>query len=457
MHGARSPAEVLGRVVSRLSRPSATQWPAFALVTSGGTSGDGEVVVLVHGETSVSIERAEGPELHLSAETPGMWFTRAASGVTRVVLGAPADAAVVDALTDLRAGVLAADGAVLIATPEPQAEPGPDAAPGLPAPMAAVAAPLADGELPAEVDERAGVGSAAELGSAVEPGSAGELGSAGEVDPSAEIAGAPDDDAVGGDDDATIVEEALEREALEGEALEGEALEGEVLNAPEALEASNAAGGDATPDDSLEVPTFVASPEAGWAAFGASPTIASPVTGPSTGVGEIRPDAREGLPGAGEVMVTGRYCGRHHFNAPRDRWCRICGLALGQDPEGEVEDPRPALGVLVWDSGESDVVKRDTVVGRDPSSEAGVVGGTADAVSPRGQSEGMSRVHAELRLIGWEVLLADRGSTNGTFVWDEARQEWHRLEPGERCPLHIGAIVAFGERTATFEALSSAA
>jgi hypothetical protein len=110
---------------------------------------------------------------------------------------------------------------------------------------------------------------------------------------------------------------------------------------------------------------------------------------------------------------------------------------------------------LIWDSGESDLLAGDAVVGRDPSADPAVKSGTAAAVVPRGRSEGMSRIHAEIVRSGWELLVSDKGSTNGTFVWDDDHQEWHRLERGERYPLHEGSIVAFGERTATVEPASA--
>jgi hypothetical protein len=150
-------------------------------------------------------------------------------------------------------------------------------------------------------------------------------------------------------------------------------------------------------------------------------------------------------------VVSGRFCGRQHFNDPRDAHCRICGLPLNPESTPEVQAERPPLGVLVWDSGDSDPVTGDLIVGRDPSGDAEVASGQVGGLTPSGHSEGMSRVHAELRIVGWDVTLADRGSTNGTFIWEEDRQSWHRLEVGERAMVKVGAIIAFGERTATFE------
>jgi len=62
----------------------------------------------------------------------------------------------------------------------------------------------------------------------------------------------------------------------------------------------------------------------------------------------------------------------------------------------------------------------------------------------------LSRVHAEIRLDGWDVMLVDRGSANGTFIanpdgsWQRlAADRPERIEPGQR--------LAFGRRTALFE------
>ncbi|HWG72878.1 MAG TPA: FHA domain-containing protein [Acidimicrobiales bacterium] len=349
--GSTSSAEVLGRVVGRLSTTPAKEWPGFALVTSSGA----DVVILVHGDAKVEVERAEGADLHLSADDARMWFTRAVSGARRVRLGRSGDDHAAG-VADLVSGVLPADGAVL------------------------------------------------------EPRSAAQM-----------LAEHEDEDLL--EVPAFVVPSPAEEPEPSGPAAVGP------VGAPAAV-------------GPVGVPAAGASPAGAGLAASMAPTM---MVAAEKMAGETRtanPD---------KVTVTGRYCGRGHFNAPNDRWCRVCAQALAQDPGGETEGERPPLGALAWDSGETDVITRDTVVGRDPGGDASVASGSTAALSPSGQSEGMSRVHAELRLIGWEVLLSDRGSTNGTFVWDEGRQAWHRLEPGERCPLHVGTIVAFGERTATFE------
>jgi hypothetical protein len=156
---------------------------------------------------------------------------------------------------------------------------------------------------------------------------------------------------------------------------------------------------------------------------------------------------------AGAGIVSGVYCPRDHLNDPRDEFCRTCGLPLV--PGGpEVEGPRPPLGKLTWDNGEVHELLGAALVGRDVGLDGAVVSGELAALVPSGQNDSMSRVHAELRPSGWDVIVIDRGSTNGTFIWDEASKAWQRLLPDEPHVVRPGAVLAFGERTATFETVA---
>ncbi len=113
-----------------------------------------------------------------------------------------------------------------------------------------------------------------------------------------------------------------------------------------------------------------------------------------------------------------------------------------------------AIGKLTWDNGQVHELTGSALVGRDVNGDEAVVSGELVGVVPSGQNDSMSRVHAELRLRAGEVVVIDRGSTNGTFVWDEAAKAWQRLSPGEPHVVRTGTVLAFGERTATFEAFS---
>jgi hypothetical protein len=113
-----------------------------------------------------------------------------------------------------------------------------------------------------------------------------------------------------------------------------------------------------------------------------------------------------------------------------------------------------AIGKLTWDNGEVHELPGPVLIGRDVASDEAVLSGELSPIVPSGQNDSMSRVHAELRLRGGEVVVVDRGSTNGTFIWDEPAKAWQRLNASEPHVVRSGAVLAFGERTATFDSLT---
>ena len=115
--------------------------------------------------------------------------------------------------------------------------------------------------------------------------------------------------------------------------------------------------------------------------------------------------------------------------------------------------PSP-LVKLTWDNGEVNELTGAALVGRDVALDEAVLSGELAALVPGGQNDSMSRVHAEVRPSMGDIVVVDRGSTNGTFVWDDAAKAWHRLSPGDPHVVHPGAVLAFGERTATLEAIA---
>lgn len=58
----------------------------------------------------------------------------------------------------------------------------------------------------------------------------------------------------------------------------------------------------------------------------------------------------------------------------------------------------------------------------------------------------MSRAHAELRLLNWDVTLVDRGSTNGTRVRMPGYRDWVRLQPNQAMTLIPGTEIMLGNR-----------
>ena len=63
--------------------------------------------------------------------------------------------------------------------------------------------------------------------------------------------------------------------------------------------------------------------------------------------------------------------------------------------------------------------------------------------------EKVSRSHLEVRFQGWDVLVADCGSTNGTFIVPHPGGQVAALEPGRPQMIDPGAVVYFGSRSFT--------
>jgi hypothetical protein len=162
------------------------------------------------------------------------------------------------------------------------------------------------------------------------------------------------------------------------------------------------------------------------------------------------PDVPE--PAEEHGTVDGVYCSRGHFNDPDNLFCGVCGISLVQQTHNLVRRPRPPLGFIVFEDSSTYSLDTDYVIGRDPSEDPRVRSGDARPLMLQDEDQRtVSRVHAELRLDGWHVLLVDRGSTNGTFIWDEQAGSWTLLAPDQPTLLKPGARAGIGRRTFLFE------
>jgi pSer/pThr/pTyr-binding forkhead associated (FHA) protein len=114
------------------------------------------------------------------------------------------------------------------------------------------------------------------------------------------------------------------------------------------------------------------------------------------------------------------------------------------------EGERPPLGFLVLDDGTTLVLAADLVIGREPQNSPSVRTG-ASPVRLSDTAGRLSRAHAEIRLIEWDVAVVDLNSKNGTFVKPPGHDQWLRLAPRQPHVLVAGAEVQLGGRTITFE------
>jgi hypothetical protein len=147
---------------------------------------------------------------------------------------------------------------------------------------------------------------------------------------------------------------------------------------------------------------------------------------------------------AGEPQARGHLCSRGHLNDPRSHFCVLCGIRMNERTGVLVVGPRPPLGLLVFDTGATYTVDAGYLIGRVPESDERVRSGALRPLTVDDPSGSVSRVHAEVRLRDWDVLLLDTGSSNGTFV-GRPGQDWEQLIPREPVHLVPGARVRLGE------------
>jgi hypothetical protein len=154
--------------------------------------------------------------------------------------------------------------------------------------------------------------------------------------------------------------------------------------------------------------------------------------------------------------LSGVLCGRLHANEPSARFCAVCGIVIRRNGPAPTS-ARPSPGVLVFDTGEVFEIDSQVVIGRAANHATLVSSGIARSLTPAGDVSGLSRVHAVIRHDDWRVEMVDHNSLNGTFRWDSRAQRWTRLDANVPVALMTGDAIAFGRRTATYQAADTRA
>lgn len=149
--------------------------------------------------------------------------------------------------------------------------------------------------------------------------------------------------------------------------------------------------------------------------------------------------------------VKGFLCSRGHLNDPRVLFCNLCGIRMAEKTGVFIEGVRPPLGLLVFDNGATVSMDADYLLGREPETDPRVQSGELRPLLIIDQTGGVSRHHAEIRLEGWDVLLLDTGSANGTLVAPQGAPQWSSLVPGQPVRLTPGMAVRMGSRQFAFE------
>jgi hypothetical protein len=157
-------------------------------------------------------------------------------------------------------------------------------------------------------------------------------------------------------------------------------------------------------------------------------------------------------PGAavGAPIVLGVYCKNGHFGDPNARSCVVCGVSRARRGPAPQPGPRPPLGALVLDDDSALELSIDCVVGREPALDPSVVAGEAHPLCIADAA--VSRVHARVHLDGWQVLLIDLGSVNGTRIRPPGKRSEQALEPNVPVPLQSGTRVFVGTQGFQYEA-----
>ena len=157
------------------------------------------------------------------------------------------------------------------------------------------------------------------------------------------------------------------------------------------------------------------------------------------------PDPRENKAAqSGAVTVAGVRCPQGHLNRMQSSSCAMCGSAI--DPSSAIEQgERPALGQLRFDDGQLYPLDRPYVLGRRPESSAAGIG----IIVIDDERHMVSKRHAEIRIVGWDVKIVDLGSSNGTKVFPPggSAQQAIRLRPNVEVVLEAGSHIQVGERT----------
>jgi len=103
---------------------------------------------------------------------------------------------------------------------------------------------------------------------------------------------------------------------------------------------------------------------------------------------------------------------------------------------------RPSLGRLRFSNGLEVVLDRPQLIGRNPKLVEKISNELPNLVKLE-EFEGLSRRHAAVHLEGWQVLVEDLNSANGTVVALPGRPA-RRLHAGEPIILEPGAVIDLG-------------
>jgi hypothetical protein len=143
-----------------------------------------------------------------------------------------------------------------------------------------------------------------------------------------------------------------------------------------------------------------------------------------------------------DPMIMAVECPYGHSNPPEAGSCRVCGTAI--QPQAPRLVGRPVLAVLVANDGGSAELDRAVLVGRapDPSKSSFRDPRLLTVQSP---GHDISRTHVQVAPDGWQIVVTDLQSTNGTTLVRPGGYDQQRLTPGEPVPVQLGSVLELGD------------
>lgn len=132
-------------------------------------------------------------------------------------------------------------------------------------------------------------------------------------------------------------------------------------------------------------------------------------------------------------------CPNSHWSSPYVPSCRVCGVPVVEQHPQRIT--RPPLGRITLSTGATVTLDKGVIFGRLPQTSAE---GAARPNLVKLDSPEISRQHAEIRLVEWQVLVRDLGSGNGTTITLPGRAA-EMIRPNVDYPLEPGTLVGIAD------------
>ncbi|MDR1237075.1 MAG: FHA domain-containing protein [Propionibacteriaceae bacterium] len=153
------------------------------------------------------------------------------------------------------------------------------------------------------------------------------------------------------------------------------------------------------------------------------------------------PDSDSDDPVRQPVMIMAVSCPDGHLTSPYLNMCRVCGQPVS--PQRPVEVPRPPLGTILFANGDRELLDCPIILGRSPRVPPDYAGEQPKLLQLDDPGRDVSGQHLQIGIDGWQVLLTDLGSTNGTEVVFPGAQPV-RLRPNDPLLIGSGTYVVLG-------------